>query len=231
MCHLALAALYLALREDSSLQESVAEGTRLAREMGDKNALFHLALIQLSHSGEVRFRREAENLIDDLDTERDKALLYLTLLERDNSLEVTDNSDEFINRMQSFFEGQSEDIDLARYHLALAHYYYLIDERERAGSFAARAADMSGKRKLLPEQWRALVFLSETSFEIRDFEASFKYARQATDCVKRVAAHIKGTDRIGRFYNDQRITALLGRIKSLQAILSKMKGATTVGSP
>jgi len=230
MCRLEMARLYLSLREEKALDKAVSEGNRLAREMGDKNALFHLALVRLARSGAREDQNTAETLVDDLGTERDRALLYLYLLERNNHQQATSGSGDYAHRSGKFFEAQAEDIDTARYYLALADYYRLTDEGKKGADYALTAAEISGKLRLLPEQWRALVYLSEVSFEARDYETAFTYARQATDCVKKVAGHIKGSDRLGRFYNDRRITALLGRIKSLQAILSKMKGAA-VGSP
>lgn len=225
LCQLGLARMYRQLHEHDKLERAVGAGIKIADEMGDKNALFHLALIQVSHTGDENLIATAKELVSDLDTARDKALLYLTLLERQIISGIAENPDEIINRVRSFFDGQDEDIDLARYHLALAGYFGQVDERRQAFSHANKASETAGKRKLLPEQWQALAFLSELQFQSKEFESSFKSARHATECLKMVAAHIKDTERLGRFYNDNRIIDLLGRIKSLQSILGKKKGA------
>ncbi len=231
LCHLGLARLYRQLRENEAMAHSVSEGTRIAGEMGDKNAQFHLALTQLSHTGDESYRKTAEGLVDNLDTDRDKALLYLELLELQNDLGMTDKSRKYIEQANLFFSEQPEDIDQARYNLALARYHNLIDDHGEARTCAKDAATLAGKSNLLPEQWQAQAFLSELEFNAKDFEAAFKSARNATDCLKKIAGHIKDRDRLNRFYNNRRIVDLLGRIKSLQTILSKMKGAALVGSP
>lgn len=230
LCQLGLARLYLTLREEPAMGEIISDGTKIASEMGDKNSMFHMLLVQLSHTGEDRLKSAAEDLVDDLDIERDKALLYLTLLEGQNRLEMTEISGQLIAHVKRFFDEQLEDIDLARYHLALARHSHLNEDHQQARAHAEKASTLAGKLNLLPEQWKALAFLSELEFTAKNFEASFKFARNATDCLKKVAGQIKNRDRLGRFYNDQRITALLGRIKSLQVIMSKTNGAA-VGSP
>jgi serine/threonine protein kinase/Tfp pilus assembly protein PilF len=230
LCRVGLSHFYLALREEKMLAQMVMEGTTAAREMGDKNALFHLALIQYAHTGKENYKSVAEGMVKDLDTVRDKALLYLTLLERQNHLGETEQSSAFIAHVNPFFGKQSEDIDLARYHFALARYNHLIEDNQHALELAEKTIILAGKLNLLPEQWQALAFLSELRFMAKDFEASFKYARRASDCLRKAASHIKDSNRLGRLYNDQRIIALLGRIKSLQAIMSKKEGAA-VSSP
>jgi tetratricopeptide (TPR) repeat protein len=79
LCQLGLARLYLQLRENEKLERAVREGTQIADEMGDKNALFHLALLQISYTGEESFITIAKALVGDLDTARDKAFLYLLI--------------------------------------------------------------------------------------------------------------------------------------------------------
>jgi len=230
LCRLGIAPIYQALGEVAAFDENISVATDLAREMGDKNALFHLALMQFSQSGAEEFREEAEGLVGNLDTVRDKAILYLTLLERENLLGTTEKSAGYIDQANIFFEEQSEDIDQARYNLALAQHYYLMDDLRQASDYGERAAARARKVNLLPEQWQALAFLSEMAFKAKDFEAAFTNARQATETLKKIAGHIKEKERLVHFYNDRRVVALLGRIKSLQTILSKTKGAA-VGGP
>lgn len=222
-CYLGFARLSLAIGEDNIVQENIRLGLEAASGMGDKQALFHLSLLQFALIGDEQSRHDAEKYLAELKTPREKALLNLTLLEKSNRKKKTDQSDEYLLAAGEFFFDENEDIDRARFELAAGRYYLLCQLPDRAIERGEKALQLASGIGLLPEQWQAAALLSEALFVKEDFEASYKYARQATDILKRISLHLENRKRLEQFYNDIRIVALLERIKSLQAVLSKTK--------
>lgn len=229
-CYIHLGRLYLALKEYDAADKYLADADESARHLGDANASFHLALIHYQRTGDDRFRLQAEEILQTLNTPREAALYYLTLLEANNQRRQTAGSGDYIKAAGKFFDRQAADIDLARLTLARCAAALLRGDSAAASAEAQRALELAAMQGLMPEQWLAAAALSEIYFGRNDFELAFQYARQATEIIKKIATHLEGGERLGRFYNDERIRALLGRIKSLQSVLAKRKGAA-VGSP
>jgi len=147
-----------------------------------------------------------------------------------NQRRQTKDSETYIAAAGEFFDNQAADIDWARYALARSVACLLKGDIKAAAGEAQQAMERAGSKGLMPEQWLAGCTLSEIYFAGNDFELSFRYAKQATEIIKKIATHLEGGERLGRFYNDERIRSLLGRIKSLQSVLAQKKGAA-VGSP
>jgi serine/threonine protein kinase/tetratricopeptide (TPR) repeat protein len=225
-----LAHLYTHLRENASAVEPLATAGEIAANIGDQSASFQVALIRFTGVGQEQDRTAAEQLVGGLNSIRDKALWYLALLEHNNLLALTDGSAEYLGHAERFFAGQEEDIDLARFYQAAGMFRKLSGDRDEARAQLDRAMTLAARVNLLPELWQAASELSEVTFTAGEFEASFAYARKATDTLKKTAGCITSPGRLRRFYSDQRIISLLGRIKSLQGVLGKSKGAA-IGSP
>ena len=223
---ISLARMYLCLRENDIAGDCLDKAESAALSTGDKNALFHVALLRLQLTGQTRHREQAETLGEELETPRDTALFHLTCLETNNHNRITAGSDEHLTKSGCHFNENSEDIELARYHMAAGEYHLLCDQRERAEDEFNRALRQAERRSMLPEQWQAAALLAEISFARQDCEKSFAFARQATEVLKKIAVKIIDRERLSRLYNDRRIVDLLERIKSLQTILSQQKGAT-----
>jgi len=224
-CHINRAYLHQAVRSGELTEKHAGIARRIAEALGDKNALFHIALVEMQLADDERSRIEAEKTLAELKTPREEALFSLITVEMNNRKCISDGSAEHIDRAGAFFDGQRQDVDQARYHMAAGGYHLLTENRDQARIRYQQAQELAAKLNLLPEQWQAAAALSDLSFAEKDFEKSFSYARQATATLKQIAARIKDSDRLGRFYNDERIVNLLGRIKSLQSLLAKTKGA------
>ncbi len=224
-CYVNLAYNHLAMKSLEMAEKYVASAGEIASALGDKNALFHVALLKMQLGGGEGGGEDAASLAAELNTPREQALLAMISLEMNNRRETTEGSDKFLNDAGVYFTACDRDIDQARYNLAAGDYRLLSGELDRAGMDYRKAKELADDLKLLPEQWQATASLSEYSFRKKDLEQSFAYARQATTTLRKIAAKIKDPGRLGRFYNDSRIVALLGRIKSLQTVLAKSKGA------
>jgi serine/threonine protein kinase/Tfp pilus assembly protein PilF len=229
-CHLYLARLYLTLKETESARKYIELGQNIAESIGDKNTLFHIILIRLQSTGEDRFKTQARELLANLNTPREEALLGLALLEQNNRNETIDGSEDHLKSAGRFFSDKIEDIDQARFHLASGDYFFHCDNGRLSDENFTKAATLAEKYGLLPEQWQAVCSLSELTFKQGDFESSFRYSNRTQELLKSIAVKLKDSERLGKFYNDHKITGLLGRIKSLQKVLGKSKGAA-VGSP
>ncbi len=230
LCQIDLARLYIQLRENEAARRAIDRAAQIAGEVGDKSALSHISLLRVAMTGRQMLIAGTGELEEDLDTQRERAVLHLMLLEANNRQGLTGGSEKYREAAAGFFSQYEEDVDLARYYLAVGGHQLLQNDLAKAEEHFKQAMELSRKLNLLPEQWQATCAMSELKFSEKDFESSFKYARQTTDILKKIASHIKDSNRLGQFYNDQRIIELLGRIKSLQAVLGKMKGAA-VGSP
>lgn len=224
-CYVNLAYNHLAMKSPDMAEKNILAAKNIAESLGDKNALFHIALFQLQLSRDDADGSEAASLASELNTPREKALLALVFLELNNRKGVTDGSEDHLSTANEYFTGCDRDIDQARFHLAAGDYLMLCDSLEEAGIHYRTAKKLADDLSLLPEQWQCAAALSEFAFKQKDLEQSFAYARLATTILKKIAAKINDPDRLGRFYNDSRIVALLGRIKSLQSVLAKSKGA------
>ena len=225
-----LARLYRNLGETQASSAFVESASAIAAGMGDKSALLAIALIRLAQTGSDVMVHEAERLFAGLNTSRDRALLNLSLLEHYSSREDMPKAAACLDAAREFFTGHTEDVDLARFHLDLGSYFILAGDCRLASEHAREALAVSRKLSLLPEQWQAAAQLSELTFAKRDYEASFAHARLAAETLKKIASHIKDAERLGRVYDDARVTGLLSRIKSLQSLMGKIKGAA-IGSP
>jgi len=225
-----LARLFGALGETDMAAAAAQTARKMAEEIGDKNALFYITLLDFARTGDDQDRQKAEALANELNTERERALLHVCLLEHTNRIGITADSRIHVEEAGRFFSEQTEDIDLARYYLAVGKYNRLKENLTRSLETAQQAMTVAGKLSLLPEQLEAASLLSELAFEQKEYEASFRHARRATEILKKMSLHVKDADRLGRFQRQNDVAGLLGRIKSLQAILAKSKGAA-IGSP
>lgn len=224
-CSISMIKLHINLREFNRTAGLITEGFRLANRLGDKNALFYLNLIQFDLKQESQYLKTAEELVEELNSPRDSAQLNLSLLEQANLEEDSDRAATYLQIAQSFFMKGREDIDQARFHLASGHYNFLVSDYDRAESLLKKALALAEKSALLPEQWQIQALLSELAFTNNAFEPSFQYAQNTLKILKQISKQITDRERLGRFYNDQRIIDLLGRIKSLQSVLGNKKGA------
>jgi len=225
VCTQNIARLYFAIGETSTAKEYILMAVRLAESLGDKNALFHLSLMQFEISGDVKLREKAEEFAKDLSSNRETALLNLTLLEQNNKRNTNKDSDKYLTGAGRFFNDGIEDIDRARFGLAVGKYHFLIKEEEKAVRQLEKSLKLAVNSGLLLEQWQISSLLSEITFAGGDFETSFDYAQQTLDVLKKISAKVKDSQRLGRFYNDERIIELLGRVKSLQSVLGHKRGA------
>ncbi len=224
-CYINLAYTHLAMKSLEMSEKYVAAAGEIANTLGDKNALFHVALLHLQLGRYEGGDGKAASLAAELNTPREQALLALISLELNNRRGSLEGSEAYLNEAEKYFAACDRDIDQARYYLAAGDYRMLCSDVGGAGTDYRKAKELADALKLLPEQWQAAAALSEFSFRQKDLEQSFASARLATTTLKKIAAKIKDPDRLGRFYNDSRIVALLGRIKSLQTVLAKSKGA------
>lgn len=227
---LGLARLYHDLKDDEAAEKHLLSASTKAEELGDKQAKFHIALLQYQHTGQSRYIAEAEELLQALKTPRDEALMNLALLEQQNDMGYSAESAPFVKRAGSYFVDSLEDVDAARYHVAVGQYHVLAGDTENATVHLKTALELAGRINLLPEHWQASGLLSQLAFDAGEFETSFKYARRTLETVKKIAGKIKDSERMQRIYNDRQIISLLGRMKSLQKILGNKKGVT-VGNP
>ncbi|MFW9842865.1 MAG: tetratricopeptide repeat protein, partial [Candidatus Thorarchaeota archaeon] len=224
-CHINMTHLHFALNGGETAEKHAATARTIAESLGDKNALFQIALLEMQLGDSERARIEAEKLLGELNTPREEALFSLITIERNNRGGITDDSGPYLEHAGTFFDGQRQDVDQPRYYMAAGASHRLSENNKDARECYERAGKLAEKLKLLPEQWQAAAALSELSFAERDFETSFAHARQATTVLKQIAARIKNPDQLGRFYNSKTIVDLLGRIKSLHSLLAKTKGA------
>ena len=93
-----------------------------------------------------------------------------------------------------------------------------------------KALKIAKQNGMLPEQWLASCLLSEIAFEYKDFESSFVHSQNALEGLKKISEKIVDSEKLQKYYTDKRIIKLLGRLKSLKAILSK-KRVAAIGSP
>jgi serine/threonine protein kinase/Tfp pilus assembly protein PilF len=227
VCTENIARLYFAIGETSTAKEYISMAVRLAESLGEKNALFHLSLMQFEISGDVKLYEKAEEFAKDLNSRREMALLNLVLLEQNNKRNVNKGSEKYLTGAGRFFNDETEDIDRARFGLAVGKYHFLIREEEKAVKQLEKSLDLAVSYGLLPEQWQISSLLSEIAFAGGDFETSFDYAQQTLDVLKKISVKVRDSQRLGRLYNDERIIELLGRVKSLQSVLGHKRGAAT----
>jgi tetratricopeptide (TPR) repeat protein len=226
-CHLALAGLYLELKETDKAQTHQQKAGELAQAIGDSHAMFHVSLIELKMNDTDGTRKQARELLHEHDTPREDALLESQLAYLSLDQGNVEQAETHLQSAGEFFDVQREDIDYVRFLLIAGKCAAQKGDGEKAMDCLGKAADKASQRKLLPEHWQAAAELSEIAFERKDFEQSFAYARQATESLKKIAGKIRNSDRLGRFYNHKKIVHLLGRIKSLQSVLSKTKKAVS----
>ncbi len=223
-CYINLSYLNLSIRDTERAEQNLLQAHAIAEGLGDKNALFHIALAGMQIDDGVVYRHKAAKHLADLDTPRERALFSLVRLEQNNRKKTDEESEEHLGHAGEFFLDCEQDIDQPRFHIAAGEYYLLQENEDLADKHFRAGRELAGKLNLLPELWQSAGLLSEMSLRRKEFEKSFAYAREATSTLKKIAAKIKDPGRLGRFYNDGRIVDLLGRIKSLQSLLAKTKG-------
>jgi serine/threonine protein kinase/Tfp pilus assembly protein PilF len=224
-CLINFARLHGSVGEMAEKRASLVNAERVARELGDINALFYIALIQLADSGSRRFEHEAVEHLEKLGTEREKGQLFLTLLETSNKTGTSTRADEYAQMVRTYFDDRPEDIDLPRYYLAMGEFRQLNGDQKGAEELFTKAKELSRSMLLWPEYWQACSNLSDLYFTDSEFEQSFQSAQDAIETLKKIAAGIESRERLGKFYQDERIRSLLGRVKSLQNVLGKRKEA------
>ena len=201
-----------------------------AEALGDKGALFHNAFLRLTLTGERQYLAQDERLLGDVHNPREAAYLSLTILEHHNRAGLRDIEGDTLARATEFFSGENEDIEQARFYLAMGRRALLRDEPAMALDQGRKAQSAAVALGLLPEQWQAAALLSDVAFARDDVEGSFRAAQQALEILKRIAAKAKNPQRLAGLYRDASISDLLGRVRTLQAHMGKRKGAA-VGSP
>ncbi len=229
-CYLNLARLHVSLREYESAAPYMMKAQAAAEALGDKGALFHIALLRLTLTGERQYLAQAERLLGDVHNPREAAYLSLTILEHHNRAGLRDIEGDTLARATEFFSGENEDIEQARFYLAMGRRALLRDEPAMALDQGRKAQSAAVALGLLPEQWQAAALLSDVAFARDDVEGSFRAAQQALEILKRIAAKAKNPQRLAGLYRDASISDLLGRVRTLQAHMGKRKGAA-VGSP
>ncbi|MCK5127490.1 MAG: tetratricopeptide repeat protein [candidate division Zixibacteria bacterium] len=229
-CHIDLVKLYSDMKEQAKAHKYYELAYKTADNLGDRQAQFHLLLMKYKISGDIEILTKASEILKELNTPREKSLFALSQLEKNIENKVLDDLDGLINQVREFFSEETEDIDIPRAYLALGRMSILREDTKTAEHCFSKAMEVSLRNNLLPEQWQALSKLSELAFEQKDFEKSFKYAKQTIEILKVIASGIENTERAQKLYADNEIIRLLGRIKSLQSILVNKKG-TTVSSP
>ena len=227
---IALTRLYFDLHDKDMADRYLVLAESKAEEVGDKQAQFSIALMRYQITGDTACLQIASELLEIYNSPRDKGILFLTRLEHCNLIEALDESWECVTGASQFFEEAVEDIEHARYHMAVGVYHNLGLEPKTARSHFEKALQMAAGNNLLPEKWQAACLLSEMAFGEGDFEMSFEYARQATETLKSISEQLSRQDRMQKYYSDKRIISLLGRTKSLKAVLGQKKGVA-VGDP
>lgn len=222
-CLIDRARLHLALREYNKIAQPLEQATEIARDTGDNNALFHLALLRYEVDHNDQHLTEAGKFLEKLQTDRESALLQMIQLEKNNREEKTNNSEALIASASAYFSDSRHDIDMARFRIACGHFYRLHEQGvgDKALETLTAALDQAKTQNLQPEMWRAADLLSSILFTAGDFEKSYEFARTAADTLKNIAGRIDNIERLQRLYNDRQIIELLGRIKSLKSVLTK----------
>ncbi|MDD4050585.1 MAG: serine/threonine-protein kinase [candidate division Zixibacteria bacterium] len=228
--HLNLARFHADLKELDAAKNCGAKAWKIADANGDMGLLFQIALLRYAMSGEESFRKDAENIAGSMFSPRDKAFLHLIALEKENERQAGDDGERCIGEAGHFYESGVEDIDCARYHLAAGQWFIRHGRNADGLGHLERALLVATALNLLPEQWRAAAALSEVAFLQRDIQTSFRYAQQAMEALKKIAAKMKSPAWLETLYADKRVVGLLERVKSLEALLVIQKGAA-VGSP
>lgn len=228
-CCIELAKLYDMLKDENLYRENAAKAQKLAEEMNDSLAIYHLTLLDFQHNNDIQKLHKAEQLLADVKTPRDSALLALVHLEYICETDGAVDTRRLIDAAGRFFKDDIEDIDKARYLIVCGCVHLKTGDTKQARSCLENALRLASQNKLLPEQWRASCYISELAYAEKDFEQSFKYARMTITILKSIAAHVKDSERMQRLYSDKRVISLLGRIKSLQAVLGKKEGTTVAG--
>ena len=224
-CHIDLAKLYRDAKDSKLFTTYYTLARQKAEDLGDKAALFALALLRFAYYEDEANWLDAKQLVTELNTSREISLLALTRLEFCIEKNELDEADELVEDIRSYFTDGIEDIELPRIHLVLGKLQLLRQNVALAREELGKSLALSQAANLMPEQWQSQCELSEIAFTDKEFEVSFKYARQAIEVLKKIAAGISNTDRMHRLYSDKKVIQLLGRIKSLQAVLGKIKGA------
>lgn len=228
--HLNLARLHVDRKELEAAEECAAKAWKIAEANGDTGFLFQTALLRYAVSGEELFRKEAENIARNMFSPRDKAYLHLVVLEQANERRAANDAERCLGEAGRFYDSGVEDIDRARYHLAAGRWLIGHGGDGEGSGHLERALQTATALNLLPEQWQAAVALSEEMFRRHDIQTSFRHAQTAIEALKKIAAKMTSPVHLEKLYADERVTGLLERVKSLQALLAQKKGAA-VGSP
>ncbi len=230
-CYLELAKLYYTLKEPDLFSEYYEKAKDMAVEVRDIQAQFHLALLNYQENLDEHQLASAQRLLLELKTPREKSLLALCHLEK-LKIKSFDNAwQSVLKDAEEFFSEDKNDIDLARMCILQGRVLVHRQDPEGAEVKFQKALKLSTQCNLLPEQWKACCWLSELAFDNKKFEESFSYARQTIDILKTIAGSIAIPERMQKLYSDDSVIHLLGRIKSLQAILGNKKGTAVAGSP
>lgn len=228
---ISLARLYFVMGDKNSAREYRDTAQKEALAIGDKNALFHLALLQMELTGESGQTELAEKLSRELEIPREIALYHLTCLEVKNHHRLNQAAITHLTEAEGYFSEVSEDIDLARYSVAASEYYMLSGDCEKAAEMGEKALKQAQALSLLPEQWRALALISEIMFAEREYEISFRHALKAAEILKKIAARMGDPEKLAGFYKDRQIVDLLGRINSLKEVMANKKGVAQQATP
>lgn len=229
-CHIHLGRLHLALNENDIGMKYLDAADQEAANLGDLNAQFHIALVRYQVKPDESVRQQAEALSKRLNTPRDGAICALVLLERPAESGGTENQEQYLQQASRYFSPQVEDIDQSRFWIASASFQAVQKDHSAAIADVGRGLELAEMRGLLPEQWQGAALLSELHFVQGNLELSFRSAKQAIEILKKISGQLGNSERLNRFYNDERIRTLLGRVKALAGVLAKSKGAT-VGGP
>ncbi|MCP4570054.1 MAG: serine/threonine protein kinase [FCB group bacterium] len=228
---ISLVRLSSVIGDKDSAKEYREMAQREALAIGDKNALFHLALLQMELTGENGQMALAEKLSRELEIPREIALYNLTCLEVENHNRLDNTAIDYLKEADHYFSAVADDIDLARYSIAAGMYYMLSGDRRRAAEMGEKALKQAQALSLLPEQWQASALISEIMFAEREYEISFRHALKAAEILKTIASRMGESEKLAGFYNDRRIVDLLGRIKSLKEIIANKKGVAQQATP
>lgn len=228
-CLIDLAKLHESLKDETQYLKYRKRASEIADELNDTQAKYYLALLDFQHGHNTEQYTLATKYLTELKTPRDGAILALTRLEYMLDIGQVDALHELADKAGQFFKDGIEDIDRSRYLLAVGRMYMDTGDMEKAKDYLNRATHLASQTRLLPEQWQASYYISELAYMAKDFESSFKHARTTITILKSIAANVKDTEKMQRLYSDKRIISLLGRIKSLQAVLGKKEGTTIAG--
>ncbi len=193
----------------------------LSEKLEDRRAAISVDLVRCQLYGDIKAADRAVETAREIKNNRDRHLALLYKADCHLSENRTEESYKVIQSLDSVFVEGSSDILNARYANIRGRYFMLTGDNNKAIRHYGRGLSLASASALLPEKLDASCNLGTIYTKKNEFEAAFRYLKNAFNDARTMAEDIENVEYRKQFLGDKKISSMAAEIKRLSSILSK----------